>query len=294
MRTLTLSIAIVAASAAAAVAAWAADPAPVAVAAPGSPVDIAQAALARSRGALQCRFAFTLEEEGVADAPWADYPADAKQTVQFDPRRAIGDRWKIIKNEKNVRSDIRRQFNWGGRSDPRADMLTLTLEGDVDITELTLKEERRDVWVFGFKPFATSTVNRQAHVFLNVLEGELWVSRQSGEVVRRVLRVKEPFDTGLGRVRVADFSRDYAPGEGGYAFTRDTAQKMQITVQGRGVDASGRQTISDVIPICDPAEVQRIAEMEARDVTYEKSDAPPRTGSRLRSRGRLPSTGGVN
>lgn len=254
-----------------------------------NPVSVAQAALARSRASLDCRFAFTLEEEGVANAPWATWPADAKQTLQFDPRRAIGDRWKIIRNEKNVRKDIRRQFNVGGRSDPRADLLTLTLEGDVDINDITLKQERPDVWVFGFKPSATSTVNREAHSFLNALEGELWVSRQTGEIVRRTLLIAEPFDSGLGRVRVGNFMRVYAPGQNGAAITRDTRQKMTITVQGRGVESEGRQTISDVTPICDPAEVRAIAEMEARDVSYERSDSDPRTGSRVRSYGRTPS-----
>jgi hypothetical protein len=291
LRTLVLSLAVVIASGAVGAAAWAADPAPAGMSAP---MDAAQAALARSRAQLACRFAFTLEEEGEADMAGATWPADAKQTLNFDPRRPIGERWKIIRNEKNIRKKIRRQFNWGGRSDPRADMLTITLEGDVDITDLTLKETRPDMWVFAFKPFATSTVNRQAHVFLNAMEGELWISRQSGDVVRRVLRVAEPFDTGLGRVRTGDFVRTYAPGANGHSFTRDTAQKMQITVQGRGVDAVGRQTISEIVPICDPAEVQAIAEMEARDVTYEKSDQEPATGSRLRSRGRLPSRGNIN
>ncbi len=254
-----------------------------------SPVSVAQAALARSRASLECRFAFTLEEEGAATAPWATWPADAKQTLQFDPRRAIGDRWKIIRNEKNVRKDIRRQFNVGGRSDPHADLLTLTLEGDVDITDITLKQERPDVWVFGFKPSATSTVNREAHSFLNALEGELWVSRQTGEIVRRTLLIAEPFDSGLGRVRVANFTREYAPADGGAVITRGTRQNMTITVQGRGVESTGRQTISAITPICDPAEVRAIAEMEARDVSYERSDSEPRTGTRMRSYGRTPS-----
>lgn len=270
------------------VSAAAVDPAPAPAPTTGaSPVDVAQIALARARPALACRFAFTLEEEGVANAPWADYPADAKQTLEFDPRRAIGDRWKIIRNEKNLRPEIRRQFNYGGRSDPRADVLTLTLEGDIDITELQLKEERPDVWVFTFKPFATTTVNREAHVFLNVLKGELWVSRRTGQVVRRNLRIEEPFDTGLGRVRVADFDRTYAEDGIGYAVTRGTAQKMNISVQGRGVEATGWQRISKIVPICDPAEVRAIAEMEARDVKYEKSDGPVRTGTRVRPRGRV-------
>lgn len=255
---------------------------------PATPMAIAQAALERGRPALACRFAFTLEEEGVADSLRSDYPNDAKQTVEFDPRRAIGERWRILKNEKNVRREIRRQFNWGGRSDPRADVLTLTLEGDVDITDLQLKEERPDVWVFAFKPSATSTVNREAHVFLNALSGELWVSRSSGQIVRRTLRVVEPFDTGLGRVRVADFERTYAEDGAGYAITRNTAQKMSISVQGRGIDAKGSQRISNVTPICDPAEVGAIAEMETREVQYERSDVTARTGTRLRSRGRLP------
>lgn len=284
MRALAVALSLIAAPLAASVAA---EPQPGA-----NPVDVAQAALARARPSLACRFAFTLAEEGVANAPWADWPEDAKRTVQFDPRRAIGDRWRIIRNEKGLRPQIRRQFNWGGRSDPHADMLTLTLEGDVDIGELRLKEERADVWVFSFTPTATDTVNPQAHIFLNALHGELWVSRRTGQIVRRDLHIVEPFDTGLGRVRVADFHRDYAEDGSGYAITRATAQKMSISVQGRGVDAEGTQRISDVIPICDPAEVQRIAEMEARDVQDEKSDGPTRAGTRLRARGRLPSDSG--
>jgi hypothetical protein len=63
---------------------------------------------------------------------------------------------------------------------------------------------------------------------------------------------------------------------------------MSITVQGRGVDSHGKQRISGVTPICDPAEVRAIAEMEARDVGYERSDGPTRTGTRIRPRGRLP------
>lgn len=263
-------------------ASMAADPAPA------NPVAIAQAALSRARPALACRFAFTLQEEGSADSNYVRYPPSVKQTIEFDPRRAIGDRWQIVRNEKNIRREIRRQMNWGGRSDPRADMLTLTLEGDIDITDLQLKEERPDVWVMSFKPFATSTVNREAHVFLNALKGELWVSRATNQIVRRRLYIEEPFDTGLGRIRVADFDRIYADNGLGYSVTQDTAQKMSITVQGRGVDAQGKQRISGVTPICDPAEVRAIAEMEARDVGYERSDAPTRTGTRMRPRGRLP------
>ena len=284
-----LVLALVLTAAVAAGVAVAADPATeVATVGVSHPLKVAQAALARSRASLQCRFAFTLEEEGVANAPWATWPADAKQTLQFDPRRAIGERWKIIRNEKNVRKDIRRLFNLGGRSDPHADLLTLTLEGDVDITDLQLKEERADVWVFSFKPFATTTVNPEAHVFLNALVGELWVSRQSGEIVRRTLLIDEPFDSGLGRVRVANFMREYLPGQSGYAMTRGTAQKMTITVQGRGIESEGRQTISEIQPICDPVEVRAIAEMEARGVSYERSDSEPRTGSRVRGYGRSP------
>ncbi len=286
MRSLILALALTTTALTAVGAAVAADPA--STTATSSPLSVAQAALARSRASLECRFAFTLEEEGQATAPWATWPADAKQTLQFDPRRPIGDRWKIIRNEKNVRKDIRRQFNVGGRSDPHADLLTLTLEGDVEITDLQLKAERPDVWVFSFKPFATSTVNAEAHVFLNALAGELWVSRQTGEIVRRTLLIAEPFDSGLGRVRVGNFMREYVPGQGGYAITRDTAQNMTITVQGRGVESEGRQSISDVQPICDPAEVRSIAEMETRDVSYERSDSDPRTGSRVRSYGRTP------
>jgi hypothetical protein len=253
-----------------------------------TPVEIAQAALARARPALACRFAFTLQEEGSAKSLFAQDPSAVKQTIEFDPRRAIGDRWKIIRNEKNVRREIRRQLNWGGRSDPRADMLTLTLEGDIDITELQLKEERPDAWVFSFTPFATSTVNQEAHVFLNALKGELWVSRANNQIVRRRLFIEEPFDTGLGRIRVADFDRVYVDNGSGYTVTQDTVQKMSITVQGRGVDSHGKQRISGVTPICDPAEVRAIAEMEARDVGYERSDGPTRTGTRIRPRGRLP------
>ena len=247
-----------------------------------SPVEVAQAALDRSRASLQCRFAFTLQEKGEADAPWATWEADAQHTLEFDPRRGIGERWRIVQNERNIRRTIRRQFNYGGRSDPHTDLLTVTLEGDVSINDLRLLEERPDVWVFEFSPSATSTVNRDAHSFLNKLQGELWVSRSTGSVVRRSLKISEPFESGIGRVNTGIFVREYSETPPGFAFVQGTNQTMSVTVQGRGVDTQGRQRITAVQPICDPAEVRRIAEMEARDEQYERTDREPTTGSRMR------------
>jgi hypothetical protein len=245
------------------------------------PVAVAQAALERNRPQLQCRFAYTLVEEAANKTMWATYDLTRKNRMEFDPRRPIGERWRILGANRQA-GDQRRQMNWGARSDPRSDILTLTLEGDIKIKDLALIETRPDAWVFSFKPEATGTVNRTAHSWLNQLTGELVVSRATGEVVGRTLRQVGAFEEGLGRLREGVFQRAYAS-NGTYSFTAATNQKMEMSAQGKQVQSNGKQQISGIVPICDPAEVARIAALELEGPGRELNDRPETpTGTRVR------------
>lgn len=244
------------------------------------PIAIAKAALERNRPALQCRFAFTLVEKAENKTIWATYDLSRRNRMEFDPRRPIGERWRILAASR-AHGDQRRQMNWGARSDPRADLLTLTLEGDVEISDLKLQEARADAWVFSFAPIASSTVNKTSHNWLNQLQGELIVSRGTGEVVGRTLRQAGAFEEGLGRLRTGVFARTYAT-KGAYSFTAATNQEMEMSAAGKRVKTTGEQTITNVTPICDAGEVARIAAMEAAGVRRELSDRTPSTGTRIR------------
>jgi hypothetical protein len=120
-----------------------------------------------------------------------------------------------------------------------------------------------------------------AHSFLNALRGELTVDKASGEIVRRRIFLPEPFDAGVGRVREGDFVRQYATGANGAPMFRNGNQKLVTTVRGRGIDSTGEQSVRNVEAICDPAEVERIADMERATPNVERSDVKPPTGSRL-------------
>jgi hypothetical protein len=244
------------------------------------PVAVAKAALERNRPALQCRFAFTLVEKAENQTIWATFDLKRRNRMEFDPRRPIGERWRILAANR-AHGDQRRQMNWGARSDPRADLLTLTLEGDVEISELKLQEARPDAWVLSFTPVATGTVNKTSHNWLNQLQGELIVSRGSGEVVGRTLRQVGAFEEGMGRLRTGSFSRTYAA-KGPYSFTAATNQDMEMSAAGKRVKTIGEQTITAVTPICDAAEVARIAAMEAAAPQRELSDRTAPTGTRIR------------
>jgi hypothetical protein len=62
---------------------------------------------------------------------------------------------------------------------------------------------------------------------------------------------------------------------------RNGNQKLVTTVRGRGIDSTGEQSVRNVEAICDPAEVERIADMERATPNVERSDVKPPTGSRL-------------
>jgi hypothetical protein len=252
-------------------------PAPVGAA---EAVATAQAAIARSKSALQCRFAFTMKEKAANQTLWASFDLERSQTASYDPRRERGERWEV-KGASRPRVEQRRQMNWGTRSDPRTDVLTIPLEGDIEITELKLTEERPDAWVFSFKPFATGTVNPQGRGWLNQLTGELVVSK-SGQIVSRTLIQQGVFEAGLGRARDSRFTRFYSAGRNGEALLASTKQELTMSARGRGVDSVGEQVYSGVEPICDPAEVKRIADYESSESWREKGDMDPRTGSRIR------------
>jgi hypothetical protein len=245
------------------------------------PVLVAQAAVDRARASLKCRYAFTLVEQGQNETIWATYDLRQRQTLEFDPRRPPGQRWRILATTRTDRIYQRRVLNVGGRSDPKTDLLSLTLEGDIVIRDLALQSETLTSWVFSFQPSASNTVNITAHPFLNAMSGELHVSKATGQVTRRRIYLKEPFDAGVGRVRAGDFVRDYALGDNGVPLVRATNQLLSTTVYGRGIDSTGVQSVRNVTPICDPAEVARIAAMEAEAPNVERSDVKPPTGTRL-------------
>lgn len=245
------------------------------------PVAIARAALEAAQGSLRCRYAFTLEERGENDTTWATFDLKQRQTLQFDPRRPMGDRWRILSTTRPDRIYQRRVFNYGGRSDPKTDLLTLTLEGDVVISDLALQSETSDAWVLSFRPSASDIVSRTGQPFLNAMTGELTVDKATGAIVRRRIFLKEPFDAGVGRVREGNFVREYGPGDAGAPLVRATNQLLVVTVRGRGIDTVGEQKIRNITPICDPAEVDRIAAAEAAAPNLERSDVKPPTGSRV-------------
>ena len=276
-------LAITAAAFCAALGAALAAPSPPAAAdgANLDPLAVAQTALDRARGSLKCRYAFTLVEKGQNETIWASFDLSQRQTLEFDPRRPVGQRWRILATTRTDRIYQRRVLNYGGRSDPKTDLLTLTLEGDVVIRDLALQSETPASWVFSFKPSASNTVNINAHPFLNAMSGELHVSKATGQVTRRRIFLKEPFDAGVGRVRAGDFTRDYAVTDIGAPLVRATNQLLSTTVYGRGIDSTGEQIIRNITAICDRAEVERIAAMEAAAPNVERSDVKPPTGTRL-------------
>jgi hypothetical protein len=220
-------------------------------------------------------------ERGENDTVWASFDLKQSQTLQFDPRRPIGERWRILATTRSDRLYQRRVFNYGGRSDPRTDLLTLTLEGDVAIRDLTLTGETPAAWTFGFRPSASPIVNRMAHPFLNALQGELQIDKASGDVISRRLFLSSTFDAGAGRVRKGDFTRFYERQADGAVVLRAATSKLGVSVYGRQIDSEGDQTIRNIIPICDAAEVQRIAAMEAAAPNIERTDNRPFTGTRI-------------
>lgn len=244
------------------------------------PIAAAEAALVRARGALQCRFAFSLQEEAANRAVWVDRPLTVRQSLEFDPRRDPGERWRVLNTTRTDTRAQRRQLNLGGRSDPRTDLLSLTVEGDVRITNLQLKETRPDAWVFSFVPEATNEVSTQGQSFLNELVGELVVSRQTGSVIERTLLVDGAYDAGQGRVQNSRFTRRYRDVDG-LTVVATTEQQFMMSARGQPVRTTGRQTYSGVTPICAAGDLEAINLAEATSGSRERDDTPaPARGAR--------------
>jgi hypothetical protein len=243
--------------------------APPAPAIPTDAMELAAFALANAREPARCRFAFSRLQTTVAQSGWSD--ADAEMVIRFDPRLAIGERWTVVRATRQQRA-IQRALSRQDRSGLPFDLISLTAEGEYTFENLQLTAEHPDRLVYSFAPRAIPerAADETGVGIIEQLIGELEVSRETGRAISSTLREPPPGTPvralGIVRVHRALLRNNFVPGAEGFALTDSGSQMFNMSALLTRTEVTNSFRFTEIEPICDPAEVERIAAAEAAAV----------------------------
>lgn len=237
-------------------------PAPVV---PTDPMELAAFALANAREAAQCRFAFSRLTAGGAQFGWSASAADI--VARFDPRLPVGERWTVVRANTQQRA-IQRSLSREDRKGLPSDLIGLLPEGEWTYQNVAVASEHPDKVVYSYTPqvIPERASNETGVRIIEQLVGQFEVSRETGRIISGTLT--EPPEgavraMGIVRVHRALFGFRYATGANGLLLTDSGAQQMRLSALGTPSEVEFSFRFEDVEPICDPADVARIAEAEA-------------------------------
>ncbi len=240
---------------------------------PTDPMELVAFARSNAQEPARCRFAFTRLQTTVAQAGWSD--ADAEAVIRFDPRLAIGERWTVVRATRQQRG-IQRALTRQDRTGLPFDLITLTAEGEYTFEDVRLSSEHPDRFVYSFAPrmIPERAADQTGVGIIEQLVGELEVSRETGRVLASTLREPPPGTAvralGIVRVHRALLRNSFIPGSEGFALTDSGTQMFQMSALLSQTEVTTAFRFTEVEPICDPAEVARIAEAEAAAVAARR------------------------
>ncbi len=243
------------------------DAAPLAAAQaiPTDPMELAAFARANALEPAQCRFAFSRAATTAARVACSD--ADAEVVVRFDPRLAIGERWTVVRAERQQRA-LQRNLAREDRKALPFDLIALTAEGEWTMENLAFATEHPDRYVYSFVPrmIPERSSSETGQGIIEQLIGEVEISRETGRVIATTLR--EPPEEavralGIVRVRRALLRSSFADGPNALHIADGGSQMMSMSALLTQTELTTTFRYTDVEAICDPAEVARIGEAEA-------------------------------
>lgn len=232
---------------------------------PTDPMELAAFALANAREPGQCRFAFSRLTTTAAQVAWSD--ADADVVARFDPRLPIGERWQLLRASSQERA-IRRSMEREDRKGLASDLIMLLAEGEWTFEDLALTAEHADRYVYAYTPRTVPgrAIDETGIAIIEQLVGELEVSRETGRMLSSTLR-EPPAEAvrslGIVRVHRALLRNSYIPGANGFQLAEGGSQMLSMSALLTRTELTTVFRYQEVEPICDPAEVARIAETEA-------------------------------
>jgi|CXWL01.1.fsa_nt_gi hypothetical protein len=241
-------------------------PAPIA-AVPTDPMRLVASALENAREPAQCRFAFSKLSTTAAQVGWSD--AEAETVIRFDPRLAIGERWQVVRANRQQRA-LQRALVREDRKGLPFDLMALTAEGEWTFENLAFESEHPDRFIYSYTPrMVPERIADQTGVgIIEQLIGQLEVSRD-GHVLNSTLR-EPPEDAvralGIVRVRRALLRSAYQPGVNGFYVTEGGSQMFSMSALLTQTEVTTSFRFEDVEAICDPGEVARIVAAEAAAV----------------------------
>jgi hypothetical protein len=242
----------------------AAAPTPVVV--PTDPMELVAFALANAREAQQCRFAFTRLQTTAAQVTWSN--ADAEGEIRFDPRLPIGERWTVVRASRQQRA-IQRALSRQDRKGLPFDLITLAAEGEWRFENVALASELPDRYVYNFTPrmIPERSADETGAGIIEQLVGQLEVSRETGRVLASTLREPPPGTAvramGIVRVHRALLHNFYNTDAGGRQITESGSQMFQMSALLSQTEVTTSFRFTNVEPVCDPAEIERITAAEA-------------------------------
>lgn len=232
---------------------------------PTDPMELAAFALANAREPAQCRFAFSRLTVGGAQFGWSAGSAD--MVTRFDPRLPVGERWTVVRANSQQRA-IQRNLSREDRKGFPSDWISLIAEGEWTYENIVVASEHPDKVVYSYTPRAIPerAANETGVRIIEQLVGQFEVSRETGRIISGTLT--EPPEgavraLGIVRVHRALFGFRYATAANGLLLTDSGAQQMRLSALGTPSEVEFSFRYTDIEPICDPAEVARIAEAEA-------------------------------
>jgi hypothetical protein len=235
---------------------------------PTDPMELAAFALANAREAAQCRFAFSRLTVGGAQFGWSAGTADI--VARFDPRLPVGERWTVVRANSQQRA-IQRNMSREDRKGMPSDLIGLMPEGEWTYQNIAVASEHPDKVVYSYTPRAIPerAANETGVRIIEQLVGQFEVLRETGRIISGTLT--EPPEgavraLGIVRVHRALFGFRYATAANGFLLTDSGAQQMRLSALGTPSEVEFSFRFEDVEPICDPAEVARIAAAEAAAV----------------------------
>jgi hypothetical protein len=228
------------------------------------PLALANSALAQARLGESCRFAFTQKNIADVRAGWAT--ADAEVEFTFDPRLPIGTRFTMVRAAKQEKAIAKNLVKTDKLAQPY-DLIALLPEGEFKIEQLAPKASTQtEVALFTFKPsvIVERSDSEMGVKLVNQYEGTLEVDRATGRVRTVTIRVPEGgAKAGIVKMTGGMFARAYAVVGDSYVAAERITQSQSARALWSTAEVTSGTQFSNVTPICDAAEVARIAEMEA-------------------------------
>ncbi len=232
---------------------------------PADPMELAAFALAHAREPAQCRFALSRHATSASQAGLATSEFDV--VTRFDPRLPVGDRWTVVSANRQQRA-LQRNMSREDRKGLPSDLILLLPEGEWTFENVAVAQEHPDRVVYNYTPrvIPERAASETGVGIIEQLIGQFEVSRESGRILKSTL-TEPPADAvralGIVRVHSALIVTQYATGANAFLLGEAGSQHLHLSALLTPTAVGTAFRYFDIEPICDPAEVARIAEEEA-------------------------------